>query len=149
MNRIPFVLALIIILTAVQRVEIRAETAQKLISVSLLQLIVAPENYDGKLIGVIGFLSMGREGDLLFAHQEDERHVILGNAVQVHETKQMHQDIEKLDNKYVKITGTFHANNRERIPFFSGAVTEVRSCDLWSDPLKPLSDKFHNLTTSH
>lgn len=149
MNRISLVMGLVIVLIAVQTVEIRAETAQKLIYVSLLQLIVNPEQYDGKIIGVIGFLSMGREGDLLFVHQEDERHVILENAVQVQETKQMHQDIEKLDNKYVKLTGTFHVNDRGRVPFFSGAVTDVRSCDPWSDPLKPLSTKIRDLTTAH
>jgi hypothetical protein len=98
----------------------RAQVTQQAVSVSMLHLLTTPEQFDGKLVSVIGFLTMDHEGDLLFAHQEDAVHVILGNAVQIVGTKQMFAEREKLDMKYVKVLGTFKAGNRRRIPFYSG-----------------------------
>jgi hypothetical protein len=148
MSRLLPALVLMFILRGFQTAEIHAET-QKLIYPSLLQLIVNPEQYEGKAISVIGFLSMGREGDLLFFHEEDGRHGILENAVQVQETEQMHRDAEKLNLKYVKLTGVFRASDRKKIPFYSGIITDVRSCDLWSDPNYPMSQKIHDLLKAH
>jgi hypothetical protein len=119
-----------------------AQPAQQAISVSMLQLIATPEQFNGKLISVIGFVTLDKEGDLLFAHQEDAVHWILGNAIQVAETKQMFADREKLDQKYVKIIGIFRASDRHRIPFYSGTIEEIGSCDLWSDPAHPISQRF-------
>jgi hypothetical protein len=118
MSRFLCVLALLI-LQGFQTVDLTAQTAQKLLYPSLLQLIVNPDQFEGKEISVIGFLSMGREGDLLYFHEEDENHVILQNAIQVHETAQMHRDAEKLNLKYVKLSGIFRISDRGKIPFIA------------------------------
>ena len=123
----------------------RAQSTQQAVSVSMLQLLTTPEQFDGKLVSVIGFLTMDHEGDLLFAHQEDAVHVILGNAIHIEGTKQMFAGREKLDMKYVKALGTFKASNRRRIPFYSGAIVGIRSCELWSDPAHPISQRLREL----
>jgi hypothetical protein len=110
----------------------------------MLQLIATPEQFNGKLISVIGFLTMEHEGDRLFVHQEDAVHAILNNAIQVERTKQMFADREKLDLKYVKLIGTFQARDGQKIPFFSGAIV-VKSCDLWSDPAHPISQRIREI----
>jgi hypothetical protein len=92
---------------------------------------------------------MEREGDVLFFHEEDATNVILQNAIRVQETAQMHRDAEKLHLKYVKLSGIFHAGDRKKIPFYSGIITDVRSCDLWSDPQYPMNQKIHDLLKAH
>jgi len=121
------------------------QTAQQPTYVSMLQLLTMPEQFNGKVVSVIGFLSMNYEGYLLFAHQEDAVHVILGNAVQIEGNKQMSAETEKLDQKYVKVLGTFRASDRRRVPFYVGAIVDIRSCDFWSDPQHPASQKIRDL----
>jgi hypothetical protein len=149
MPRFLCVLALLLVLQGFQTGELRAQRAQKIIYPSMLQLIVNPEQFEGKEISVIGFLSMGREGDLLYFHEQDEKHAILQNAIQVQESAQMHRDAEKLDLKYVKLSGIFHVNDRSKLPFYSGTIADVRSCELWSDPNYPVSQKIHDLLKAH
>jgi hypothetical protein len=149
MLRFFCVLALLLILQAFQTMGLRAQPTQKLIYPSMVQLIVNPEQFDGKEISIIGFLSMGREGDLLYFHEEDGTHAILQNAIRVQGSKQMHRDAEKLNLKYVKLSGIFHVNDRSKVPFYSGTINDVRSCELWSDPNYPVSQKIHDLLKAH
>ena len=114
----------------------------------MLQLITTPEKFDRKLVSVIGFLTVEREGDKLFAHQEDALHSILENAVLVEGTKEMFRDRESLDMKYVKILGTFRSSDRKRNPFYSGSIIGVRSCEFWSDPAHPSQQKIRELLQS-
>jgi hypothetical protein len=116
-----------------------AQSAQQPLFVSMLQLLTSPDKFDGKVVSVIGFLTIDHEGDRLFAHQEDAVHVILGSALEIQGTKQMLADREKIDMKYVKVLGTFQASDRRRTPFFSGAIVSVQSCEFWSDPKTPMS----------
>jgi hypothetical protein len=113
--------------------------------VSVLQLITTPEKFDHKLVSLVGFLTIEREGDKLFAHQEDALNSILANAIQVEGTKEMFYDRERIDMKYVKILGTFQASDHKRIPFYSGIIVGVRSCGYWSDPAHPLQQKIREL----
>jgi hypothetical protein len=142
-----FLLALLVtvILQGFQSVDVGAPAPQQILYVSVLQLIATPGQYNDKLICVIGFLKMGHEGDLLFLHEEDGKHVILENAVRVQGTEQMRKESEKLDNKYVKLTGVFQAGDRGKLPFFSGKIAEVRTCEFWSDPNNPISRKIREL----
>jgi hypothetical protein len=109
--------------------------------VSMLQLIANPNQFNGSLICVTGFLTMEHEGDLLFLHQEDAEHMILENAIRIDETKQMRADAEQIDGKYVRITGVFLITDRRRYPFFGGGIGKLRSYQVWSDPRKPVSRK--------
>lgn len=109
---------------------------------SALQLVTTPERYDGKLVSVIGFLGMEHEGDLLFVHEEDQKHLILSNSVRVDGTKQMFKNREQLDMKYVKLLGVFRAGDRVKDPLIVGTLTDVTSCEVWSDPKNPLSRRL-------
>ncbi len=144
MRRIT-ILVILLFLSVATVTKGRGQSAQQPSYASMLQLITTPEQFDRKLISVIGFLTMEREGDRLFAHQEDAVHAILNNAIQIEGTKRMSIDREKLDMKYVKVVGVFRASNRHRIPFFGGAIVELRSCDLWSDPAHPISQKISEI----
>ncbi len=138
MKRSFFMLFLFVVGSLV-RTEGQTTSREKPVYVSVLQLVTTPEQFDGKLISVIGFLTMDREGDYLFAHQEDAVHVIINNAIQIEGTKEMLAEQGKLNQEYVKVLGTFHLGERERVPFYSGSITGVRSCSFWSDPQHPMS----------
>jgi hypothetical protein len=51
------------------------------ISVSMIQLIALPKDFDGKYVNIIGVLSIGREGDLLFLSKEDYDNGLISNAI--------------------------------------------------------------------
>lgn len=126
----------------------KSQATDQPLYVSMLQLITTPERFDHKLVSVVGFLTVEREGDRLFAHQEDALHSILGNAVLIEGTKEMFRDRERLQLKYVKILGTFEASGRKRNPFYSGSVVRLRSCEFWSDPAHPSQGKIRELLQS-
>lgn len=145
LTRFSFGIALLCFTLCVLQANAAAQQTQQPTYVSMLQLVTTPEQFEGKLVSVIGFITMNHEGDLLFAHQEDAVNVILNNAVQIEGTKQMFSDREKLDLKYVKILGTFQISAKKKVPFYSGEIVNIRSCEAWSDPDHPASQKIRDL----
>jgi hypothetical protein len=69
---------------------------QQPLRVSAMQLIANSEEFGGKFVSVIGFLSLSWEGDLLYSHKEDYDHVIQANALWLDRTNQNYQDRETL-----------------------------------------------------
>jgi|SRR5215471_516397 len=107
--------------------------------VSLIQLISTPERYNNRLVFGVAFLELSTEGALLYIRREDSKHVILTNAIWVEPSKEMIRDREKLDLKYVKFVGTFHAGHgKEHSYYQAGGITGITSCTVWSDPANPL-----------
>lgn len=119
---------------------------QRITYVSMLQLIATPERFDGKLISVIGFLQLGRERDVLYVHEEDATHLILASGVPLDRTDEVGKGLKSLDEKYVKVLGIFRAGGKHTVPF-SGNITRIEKCELWSDPEAPISQRvthFHS-----
>jgi hypothetical protein len=110
--------------------------------VSVVQLIATPEKFDGKLISVIGFLRLEHDGYLIYLGKEDYDNVVLANALWVDATEEMGKNREKLELKYVKIIGTFRAGHEKRNLFSSGGITDIKSCQFWSDPANPLENRI-------
>lgn len=113
--------------------------------VSMLQLITVPEQFDGKRISVVGFLRIGREVSRIYLHQEDDKHQILTNSVTVDVTEQMGRDKARINSKYVKMLGIFHVRNRLSAQFAAGEITNIESCEMWSDPEHPISVKLKEI----
>jgi len=113
--------------------------------VSMLQLVVTPERFDGRLVVVTGFLSLGKEADELYVTQSDERNGILENGVSIVRSAEMRDKKAILDHKYVRVAGRFKLNNRLKARFTSGGFEEVQSCQLWSDPEHPVRDRLKHM----
>jgi hypothetical protein len=106
--------------------------------ISMIQLIANPEKFDGQLVSVVGFLTMGEEGTGLWLHETDFLNGIDADAVSVDRTKEMHEDRERLGLNYVLIEGTFQKNDRKLVGYpQTGRIIRVRRCDLWSNPTNP------------
>jgi hypothetical protein len=111
----------------------------------MLQLIATPEKFDGKLVAVIGFLSLEPEGCAIYPNKEDYENVILENALWLDVPESMLKDREKLELKYVRIEGTFRAGHEKRNWFSAGGITSIVSSRFWSDPAHPLEGRIRSM----
>jgi hypothetical protein len=106
-----------------------AETnAQQPTRVSLVQLIANPQEYDGKFVRVIGFVSVEHEGTAVYLHQEDYKYDITENAVWLDIDFQRNK---KFDQRYALIEGTFDAKHSGHKRLFSGSLKDVKRLQLW------------------
>ena len=110
--------------------------------VSIVQLVATPERFDGKLLVVTGFLSLGTEADELYISSSDEANGILENGISIVRTQEIQQKRAELNQKYVRVAGRFKLNNRLKARFTSGGFAEVESCQFWSDPQHPIREKL-------
>jgi hypothetical protein len=106
-----------------------AETnAQQPTRVSLVQLIANPQEYDGKFVRVIGFVSVEFEGTAVYLHQEDYKYEITQNGLW------LDLDVErnkKVDQRYAIIEGTFDANHNGHKGLFSGSLKDIKRLQVW------------------
>jgi hypothetical protein len=115
------------------------------IAVSLIQLIVNPEKFDGKVVAVKGFLRIDHEDPnhhgtvLLYLNQEEARN-LLDSSILVVPNDQMSRDEEKIDRKYVWLVASFHAV-RAANGAYTSVIKEVQSCTPWSDPQRPIGER--------
>ena len=102
--------------------------------VSLIQLIAQPEKFDRKPVRFIGFLRIEFEGTAVYLHREDFDHGISRNGVWIDIPSDM-TDRQRRDvnMRYVICAGVFSAANRGHMGMFSGAITNVRRIEFWSD----------------
>ena len=102
--------------------------AQQPTRVSLVQLIANPNEYDGKFVRVIGFVSVEFEGTAVYLHQEDFKYDITQNAIW------LEMDFErnkKLNQRYVLIEGTFDADHNGHRGLFSGSIKDIKRLQVW------------------
>ena len=118
-----------------------AKPATQLQNVSLLELVVQPEKFDGKTIAVIGYLDVSFDGSLLYVHREDAENWISENAVWVRRTEQMERNRSSLNHKYVKLVGKFKVGYSQQLGDPPNGFSEVQSISLWSDPSSPVGLK--------
>jgi hypothetical protein len=116
----------------------RSQTASspQPVMVSMFQLIATPERFDGRLISVVGFLTIGYERTRLFAYETDAVHH-LWNGVAVDSTEKMREQVPSLNLKYVVLVGIFKQADKEQL--IIGTITKITRCQMWSDPAKPIS----------
>ncbi len=80
--------------------------------VSVIRLIASPEEYDGKLVNVVGFLKVEFEG----------------NAIYLPDPKAF----LKYDRQYVLVEGTFvRCDDARFICTFSGRIEKIRHLEPW------------------
>ena len=101
--------------------------------VTMIQLIAAPEKYEGKHVRVIGYLHLEFEGNVLYLHKEDYDHSILGNGIWV----DLGRDQQKLSDNYVLLEGIFSAKNRGHGGMWSGRLTDINRSMVWSSRSEP------------
>jgi hypothetical protein len=112
--------------------------------VSFVELIANVDKFDNRLVTVQGFLRITHENKHgvranLYLHREDANN-FLNNDVLVIASEQMLKDEERINRKYVMLTGLFRVVKN---PGGSGGgvIKDVRTCIPWSDPDRPISEQ--------
>ena len=102
-------------------------------NVSLVKLIANPEKYNGKRIQVIGYLHLEFEGNAIYLHEEDFKRRISANSFWVEFSSKLtkKRDLNKFNDKYVIIIGTFNVNEKGHMRMFGGILDDIVRLDLW------------------
>ena len=102
-------------------------------NVSLVKLIANPEKYNCKRIQVIGYLHLEFEGDAIYLHEEDFKRRISANSFWVEFSSKLtkKRDLNKFNDKYVIIIGTFNVNEKGHMRMFGGTLDDIVRLDLW------------------
>jgi len=106
--------------------------AEEPADVSLVQLIANPQNFDGRLIRVIGFLRLEFEGNVLYLHREDYENAILGNGIWVDVTPDIKKQSKTLNMNYVLLEGIFSSSDRGHMGMWSGSIKKIGRAQLWN-----------------
>ena len=102
-------------------------------NVSLVKLIANPEKYNGKRIQVIGYLHLEFEGNAIYLHEEDFKRRISANSFWVEFSSKLtkKRDLNKFNDKYVIIIGTFNVNEKGHMRMFGETLDDIVRLDLW------------------
>jgi hypothetical protein len=99
-------------------------------NVSLIQLISAPERFDGKFIRVVGYVRVEFEGNAIYFHQEDYAQFIPANGLWLDSPpcfKGAKHD-EPFTSGYALVVGTFIANRPHELSIWSGRISHISLC---------------------
>ena len=108
---------------------------QNVKAVPLMQLIVNPEKYHGKLVRVIGVSRIEFEGDSIWFTKEHYKHRIHENSLWIEPDYNAlgatRQQLEQFNGKYVLMEGIFNQDNHGHMGMYSGALENVTRFQLW------------------
>jgi hypothetical protein len=99
--------------------------------IGLMELMANPERLSGKVITIRGFMQIQHEprelnAATLYLHEEDAKY-LLYNGIAISLSKQMVRDKEKLNRRYVSLTGKVSVT-----PTASGwriiTLTDIQTC---------------------
>jgi hypothetical protein len=104
--------------------------------VSMIQVLFAPEKYDGLRITIIGYLEVGSEMHSLYLNPQDWANGIRMDSIEVVDAKLLLKRRAEINMKYVRLVGVFHLRQRAGVSNY-GELGRIESCEVWSDPANP------------
>lgn len=112
MKNIYLILILTILSLKIQAQIVEKENEEEVLSVSIINLIANPKEYDGKLVSITGFLSLGRESHI-FLNRDDFKNNNYKNSIFVlfSTSKAMELIKGRFNKKYVRLIGRFYLYN--------------------------------------
>jgi hypothetical protein len=93
--------------------------------VSLIRLIAAPQQYDGKRVVVIGVPRIDFESYGLYLHKEDFDQGLTKNALWIVVPNGKDDEWKALEGQYVLVDGTFSVQNTGHMGMYSGAIGKI------------------------
>lgn len=94
--------------------------------ISMVQLLSNPEQYNGKLIRVVGYLWIEPEGSAIYLHKEDKINSLTKNAIQISVSEEMYKRREELSGYYVLIEGVFSSDDKGHMELYSGVLQSIQ-----------------------
>jgi hypothetical protein len=101
--------------------------------VSLVQLIAAPEKFDGKTVRVHGYVRIEHEGTAVYLHRDDCEHMLTKNGLwlAVNDGVGPGSREEAVNNRYAIIEGRFEAGKKGHMGLWSGSLVDVSRLEPW------------------
>jgi len=99
-------------------------------NVSMIQLIAAPEKYQGKRVRLLAFLRIEFEGNAVYLHKEDYEQAIYSNGLWIDLPKGTSSG-RGLTNQYVLVEGVFDGTRHGHLGLWSGTITDVTTLEPW------------------
>lgn len=98
--------------------------------VSMIALIANPSAQAGRLVRIVGFLSMRSGQTRIFLHEEDYVHQLINNSVELYLTANQQSEFLKLHRKYVYVDGiVLFGNGAPR----HATLGKVQRIEVWAD----------------
>ncbi len=107
---------------------------------SMVQLIAQPEQFDGQVVRVIGFMHLEFEGDALYLHKDDYRHGIHKNGLHIEVPPSQAKAFYKLNDRYVLIEGEF-STQMGHLGMNAGSMKNITRIADWSGVRLPAARK--------
>ncbi len=103
------------------------QKTNEILDVSIVQLIVNPQDYENKKIRIKGYLSFKHEGNAVYLHKDDYENVISENAIYLYikEKDFIENSINKPYEGYMSIVGVFTNKDKGHKSLFVGAMKEI------------------------
>jgi hypothetical protein len=118
-----------------------AGQSESALATSTLRLVAMPQSVDGRVVDVVGVLTIGPEAGWLYVTNDDAKNVVRSNAIFVDYSEDIGRRRAELNRKYVRLFARFHAGPyRHGTSVSDGVLTEIQNASIYSDPLHPLSE---------
>ncbi len=130
----------VVLLAASTTIPMNAQKRSEPISVGMVALLAAPQNYNGKVIRTWGFLNLRSDDDGLFLHEEDLRIPLLKNSFKLDLTAEQEQQFKNLNLTYVILEGTMRSDGPDSSALTSGTITHITLVHGWA-PYVPFETK--------
>ncbi|WP_347250750.1 hypothetical protein [Zoogloea sp.] len=105
--------------------------------VSIIRLVATPEQFDGRLVRVIGYFRAEFEGDSIYLHRQDYLQGITKNGLWVDLEGVKRSTVNQANQGYVLLEGVFRANDHGHLGLWSGSIDRVQRLERWSRPEAP------------
>jgi len=100
-------------------------------SISIVRLLGAPEQYDGKKVQITGFMNLEFEGNAIYLSKADYDNGVYKNGLWLEVDSARAPQAKTLSGQYVLLEGTFRTRNHGHLGLWSGAVTDVTRVIAW------------------
>ena len=104
--------------------------------VTMIQLIAAPEKYDGQLVRVIGVGNLAFESNCISLSKEDLKYGV-GHSIWIElgEKSISYEEAQKYNGEYVIIEGVFDKDDCGHLDMFCGSIKNISRYELWDSYL--------------
>jgi hypothetical protein len=122
--------ALVLLLSAIERVSpISAQDPLEML-VSLIQLIANPTAFDQKRVVVIGYVRLQFEHQQMYLSEADAKHGVTRNGVWLDVSATLYAKRAEFDRRYLLVEGTFNARRRGHLGLSSGQIENIGRFEL-------------------
>ncbi len=102
---------------------------------SLLQVLAAPERYDGKTVALIGYCSAEFENVAIYLQADDSRNAHFPNGVWLDVDDLLYAGSKPVKGS-CRVSGTYSATRKGHMSYFTGTLTKVQRYEKWPPPQK-------------